>query len=270
MSKMPDEHGDRMKAYEAAAESYLDPRLPIYARIDGRSFSRFTRGMARPYDEAMSWAMIATAAGLVERTHARIAYTQSDEISLVFLADGDGSDILFSGRVQKLASVLAGLATALFTAEVARSPSLAPRLSKLPHFDCRVCQISTRVEAANMFAWRYKDARKNAISMAAFAVFSHRQLHGKHTGEMRKMLAGIGVDFDAYPAFFRHGTFVRRRTVLRDLSHDELARIPEAHRPTGPVTRSETAAVECGDFLAIANREAFIFDGADPEAASHD
>ncbi|MBO0766333.1 MAG: hypothetical protein J2P50_17325, partial [Hyphomicrobiaceae bacterium] len=92
-----DDHGDRIKVYEAASEFKLDVRLPIYARIDGRAFSRFTRGMQRPFDRNLSTAMIATAAGLIERTQARIGYTQSDEISLVFLADAPHSDMLLGG-----------------------------------------------------------------------------------------------------------------------------------------------------------------------------
>ena len=49
MSK--DDFGDRMKRYEAAeTERDFMPLLPIYARIDGRCFSSFTRGLERPFD----------------------------------------------------------------------------------------------------------------------------------------------------------------------------------------------------------------------------
>lgn len=263
---MADDLGDRMKAYEEVTAGRLDASLPVYARIDGRAFSRFTKGMARPFDAAMSSAMIGTATGLVERTHARIAYTQSDEISLVFLGENPESDILFGGRVLKLASVLASLATALFMERIMTDEAFAAYRKRLPHFDCRVCQLPSKTEAANMFVWRYKDARKNAISMAAQSMFSHRELHGKHGGEKLAMLAEHGVDFDAFPDFFKHGTFVRRQTIWRDLTADELARIPAKHQPSGPVERSETAVALSGDFLGCVNREAFIFDGA---TASH-
>ena len=72
---------------EASEGPRLDVTLPIYARIDGRSFSKFTRGFERPYDSRMSDAMIETMKGLVDKTHARLGYTQSDEISLVYMAD---------------------------------------------------------------------------------------------------------------------------------------------------------------------------------------
>lgn len=263
-----DDHGDRMKAYEAASDAKLDVHQPIYARIDGRSFSRFTRGMERPFNGNLSSAMIGATIGLVEKTHARIGYTQSDEISLVFLAENPESDVLFGGRIQKMASVLAGLTSTLFMHRIMTDAAFEGYRERMPHFDCRVCQLPSKTEAANMFMWRWKDARKNAISMSAQAVFSPKQLHGKHGGDMLLMLRERGVDFDAYPAFFKSGTFVRRRTVLRELSDEELARIPERHRPDGPIERSETKPVDCGDFLQCTNREAFIFDGAEPEAAA--
>src|SRR5262245_17342108 len=54
-----DDLGDRLKAYELAETGrVLDPQLPIYARIDGRSFSTFTRSMRRPFDSRMAAAMI--------------------------------------------------------------------------------------------------------------------------------------------------------------------------------------------------------------------
>ena len=68
---MTDDLGDRMKRYEAQETARrLLPELPIYARIDGHGFSRFTRGMNRPYDDRMSWAMVSATRVLVERTHA--------------------------------------------------------------------------------------------------------------------------------------------------------------------------------------------------------
>ena len=98
--KDTDEFGARMKSYESSETARrVDVQLPIYARIDGRSFSRFTRGMDRPFDQKMTDAMIETTKHLVHETHAKIGYTQSDEISLVWLADGPESDVFFSGKI---------------------------------------------------------------------------------------------------------------------------------------------------------------------------
>lgn len=258
--KDTDEFGDRMKGYEAVEIGRkLDPHLPIYARIDGRSFSRFTRGMARPFDPYMTAAMIETTKHLVHETHARIGYTQSDEISLVWLADKPESDILFSGKVQKMVSVLASMAAAKFATVI--QPGFTHRL---PHFDCRVFQLPDKDEAANVFLWRAMDARKNAISMVAQSRFSHKALHGKDQKAMLAMLAEAGVDFDSLPAPFRRGSFIRREIVERDLTADEVARIPEKHRPSGPVMRSNMKLLDMPPFNKVTNRVEVIFDGAVP------
>lgn len=258
-----DDLGDRMKAYEAAGDVRLDGLLPIYARIDGRGFSRFTRGMKRPFDPSMTAAMVETVKGLVEKTHARIGYTQSDEISLVWLAD-EGSQVFFDGRAQKLTSVLSGLATALFNRAILADPELAGYADRLPHFDCRVVQLPSREEAANMLLWRELDATKNAIQSAAYAEFSHKALHGKSTKEMRAMMAERGVDFDAFPVAFRRGTFVRRVTEARTLSATEIERIPEGRRPAPNATflRSDVRVVEMPPLLTVSNRADVLLDAA--------
>lgn len=265
-----DAFGDRMKAYEAVEDRRLDCRLPIYARIDGRSFSRFTRGMERPFDPAMTAAMVAATRGLVGATNAKIGYAQSDEISLIWLADEEGSQGFFDGRIQKLASVLASIATAHFTAAICKSPVLSGYADRLPHFDCRVLQLPSREEAANMLLWREMDARKNAISMATRAHYSAKAMHGKSGREMLEMLANAGVDFDAYPVAFTRGSFLRRVSFERALTVAELGAIPEKHRPSADalVTRSEVRLIAMPPFSAVANRSSVIFDGAEPTLAA--
>ena len=268
---MGDALGDRMKGYEAReSERRFLPMLPVYARIDGRNFSAFTRDMERPFDKRMVECMVATTEALVEETHARIGYTQSDEISLVWQADRSDSSIFFDHRVAKMTSVLASFATAIFAREVAYH--LGPTYTcRHPHFDCRVFQLPTRAEAANAFLWREQDATKNAVSMAARAVYSHKALEHKSGPEMQEMLFAKGINFNDYPAFFKRGTFVRRETVLRDLTPEERNRIPEKHRPPEgqQVHRTHIVRLEMPRFGSVTNREAVIFDGAAPEAAPH-
>jgi tRNA(His) guanylyltransferase len=269
-----DDFGDRMKAYEAAETSRIfDPALPIYARIDGRSFSRFTRDFLRPFDPSMTAAMAYTTKMLVRETHARIGYTQSDEISLVWMCDTQESEPLFGGKVHKLTSVLASLATAAFHCGVRdnwdahRAEDLTARL---PHFDARVFQLPSKIEAANAFLWRAMDARKNSISMAAQAHFSHKALHGKDQRDKRAMLAEKGIDFETYyPAKFKWGTWVRRFTFDRAFTAEELERIPEKHRPApdAVVTRSEVREINMPEFHMVSNRVEVIFDGAEPATA---
>ncbi len=269
-----DDLGDRMKSlYETPETSrrFL-PTLPVYARIDGRSFSKFTRGMVRPYDERMSNAMVETTCVLVEETHALIGYTQSDEISLVWQAPDIKSGIFFDGKIMKMASVLAGLATAAFhSVLIDHFPGEWAKLAaKLPHFDCRVVSLPSQVEAANMLLWRNIDATKNAVSMAAHHHFSHKSLMGMGRADMQERLfQEAGVNFNDYPEFFKRGTFVRRVTVERAFTDEELAAIPEKHRPAPDtmVTRSEVRTFPMPVFSKVMNRVGVIFDDEDPRLA---
>jgi tRNA(His) 5'-end guanylyltransferase len=262
--------GDRMKAYEAQETSrrFL-PGLPIYARIDGRGFSKFTNGMKRPYDERMSAAMVETTKVLVEHTHATIGYVQSDEISLVWIPTENGHG-WFDGKTMKMASVLAGLTTAAFSQSILLEFSNLhglPLLKKLPHFDARVISMPSEAEAANMLLWRNLDATKNAISMAASHYYSHKELHGRSGSEKQEMLFQKGQNFNDYPYFFKRGTWVRRVATERTLTAEELARIPENHRPPADqlLLRTGVVAFDLPPLNRIENRVETLFRSESPQ-----
>lgn len=258
---------DRMKFYESfETDRRFLPTLPVYARIDGRGFSKFTKGMERPYDVRMSQAMIETTKHLVAATHAKIGYIQSDEISLVWKAIDHNSDIFFSGKIQKMTSVLASMATAAFTRAILDS-ELAPYAARMPHFDCRVISFPNVTEATNMILWRTADATKNAVSMAARHYYSHSQLHRKSGPEMQEMLFAKGINFNDYPPFFKRGVFVRRHTEFRKLSEETIAKLQIAGKDTDPdrlYERSVVAELEMPIFSQVSNREQVVFDGQMP------
>ena len=82
-----DNLGDRIKQYERIeTRGKLIPMLPTVVRLDGRSFSKFTKSF-EPFDEDMLQAMVATTKFLVEESNAVIGYTQSDEITLILYTD---------------------------------------------------------------------------------------------------------------------------------------------------------------------------------------
>jgi tRNA(His) guanylyltransferase len=248
-----DDLGDRMKGYERheTGRRFL-PMLPVYARIDGRGFSKFTKGMNRPFDQGMTEAMIETTMYLVRETHALIGYVQSDEISLVWKAPDYTGSIFFDGKITKMTSVLAAMATAGFGRAIR---GWEPYEDRYPAFDARVLQLPLDYEAANMFLWRAIDCRKNAVSMATRAHYSAKQMHGQSSRAMLEMLSNKGVDFSAYPVAFREGTFVRR--VLHELPHPF-----DNEKET--VIRAKVEVIPMPPFQRVANRTEVIIGGADP------
>ena len=265
---MSDELGHRIKRYERQeTERMLLPGLPVIVRVDGRGFSKFTRGMRKPFDPVMADLMDTTAQFLVKKTQAVVAYTQSDEISLILEAPaGDAArweEMFFGGRLQKLTSVIASLATAAFVARALDAfPEACAR--ELPVFDARVFNVPNRQEAVNTLIWREIDATKNAIGLAAHQFYSTQELNGKNSAERQEMLFQKGINFNDYPVRFKRGVYFKRCEVERILSPDELARIPENRRPDGPVVRTEVLALDLPPLMQVANRLAVVFEGAEP------
>ena len=231
--------GDRLKEQEGLQTKRKAPKSgALMARLDGRAFHTFTKGLARPYDVRLSGLMVDTAKYLVEQTHAKLGYTQSDEITLTWWLDPakPENEYLFDGKFQKLTSVLAGMASAYFTKElVTRIPEKAHLLGV---FDCRVWDVPDLQSVYDNFVWRQDDAIKNSISMAAQAHFSAKQLHGVGSEAKKSMLREFGKPWENEPVFFKSGSFVKRKSAMVYLTLDQLNKIPEAHRPTGPVLRT--------------------------------
>lgn len=259
--------GDEQKLYEQrmAGEMCLYG-LPIIARLDGRGFHNFTKGLKRPYDENLSFCMRRTALALLEQTHCDIAYTQSDEITLIWRNEydqGKESKAFFNGKVQKMVSVLAATATMEFNRLISRF--LPEEYSdRKPMFDCRVWQVPNLEVAAENLLWREMDATKNSITMAASAYYPHSELQGKHSGDKHEMLFQKGINWNDYPTFFKKGVYISKRTVMKELDPATLAKIPEAHRPTGPIERNVIVELEIPKATSIENLVEVYFHGKEP------
>jgi tRNA(His) guanylyltransferase len=76
----------RLKPLESAVDFEVPATQPFVIRLDGVAFSTFTKGLPRPFDFRLTDAMVSTTVDLLTKFNATMAYTQSDEISLVFPA----------------------------------------------------------------------------------------------------------------------------------------------------------------------------------------
>jgi tRNA(His) 5'-end guanylyltransferase len=262
--------GNRMKMYEGIeAKRMLIPKLPILVRIDGKTFSKFTRGLKRPYDERMHNLMVEVTKLLVSEYNALIGYTQSDEISLVIYSETLESQVPFNGRVQKLIGDMAAFTTLHFNRLL---PEYLPEeyVKRYPRFDCRVWNVPTLEEAANTILWREMDATKNSISMAAQHYFSHKKLQGKNGKEMQDMLMlEKNINWNDYPAFFKRGTFVKKIVTQRKFTYEEIEKLPAKHEartnPNLVITRQDVKVVEMPPFIKVENRVGVIFNNETPK-----
>jgi tRNA(His) 5'-end guanylyltransferase len=208
-----------MKLAEAVTRQLLPRRTFSLCRVDIRAAHSLLRSAARPFDLDFMADMDAVAEALcAEITGAVLAYTQSDEISVLYTDFGSlGTEPWFGGVLAKQQTIAAALATAVLNER---------RPGQRALFDARVFTLADPVEVANYFLWRQRDAVRNSISMAAQAKFSHRQLHQKNTGMMQEMLwSEHGINWNEYPDGCKRG-----RATVRHVGERE---VEFTHKRTG-------------------------------------
>lgn len=213
-----------IKASEAKWELLLPKHLPFVIRLDGVSFKRFTAGLQKPFDVRFTRAILATAMDLVERTAARMAFCQSDEITLVYppASTGGGgggeslsldeAELFYGGRTQKIVSVVAGMASALFNRHF---ESQAGNSMIAAYFDARCFSVNSAEEAVDVLWWRHAlDCRRNAINAIAQSHFSHKSLQGLAIQDVLRKLHSKSLDIHRdYPRENVFGVFIKRVQV---------------------------------------------------------
>lgn len=217
----------RMRALEPFAGTRVLPETYAVIRVDGRSFSRLTEAhFEKPFDPRFHEVMLKTSQALLSELQGVYAYTESDELSVLLPRDG----VLFGGRVEKLVSVAAGLASAVFT----------HASGVVAHFDARVWQGPTLAAVVDYFRWRQADAQRCALSGCCYwalrrAGLTPRQagaaLDGRGAEAKRRLLAEHGIAWDELPAWQRQGVGIHEATYLKT-GYD-----PQLRRPVAALRR---------------------------------
>ena len=243
--------GERMKQYEYVERKYLTPKIPIIIRLDGKAFHTFCKGMKKPYDEIMMQSMIETAKYLCENIQGvKLAYTQSDEITLVLYDQNPKSEGWFNYNVQKMVSVSASMATLAFNKAFDRfiheyimcKPDLTLQnttdedeetlyrirmFDKIDKalFDSRVFSIP-EYEVINCLIWRQQDAIRNSIQISGHTYFSDKELHGKSCDEIQDMLfLEKNINWDKYPVVFKRGCcIIKKEHYITNSDGDKIKR----------------------------------------------
>lgn len=224
-----DSLGDRMKSYENITRTYLPGRMPIIIRIDGKAFHTFTKGFKKPFDDVLMRAMEETAAVLCRDIEGvKVAYTQSDEISLLITNnDTWETQPWFGNNLQKMASVAASIATLAFnrafwhelnmlnnnylnTEDTEHLNAYCHACEKGATFDARVFVLPAD-EVCNYFIWRQQDAIRNSIQSMGQAHFSHKELMNKSCENIKQMLVEKNIKWESIPISCQRGICVIKK-----------------------------------------------------------
>ena len=218
---------DRMKNFEKATSLRFTSGTPVIVRLDGVGFSNWTARLdGRPFNTTFSQIMNLTGAFLARETNAKVCFVQSDEISLVYLpSEKTGELPLYGGKVNKINSILAAMASAKFN-ELALCEGLANKVAyKLAYFDCRSFEVPDLEEATNAIYARFKDCVRNSISMWASSMYSHKALEGKNLDQRLEMCENLSHPWTGLDDRTKYGCLVKEDIFhflnLSDMTHDE-------------------------------------------------
>ena len=227
----PSDLGERMKIYENYTENYvsqIDAFTGFIIRVDGRGFSNLLHSLKNkefeelktPFISDFVLAMQRTCRDLVKEFNASTGYTHSDEISLYFKPlnteddpEEDVKEHQFSGRVQKLQTLIASYATVRLIKHLSEinKDKFHNILDKIT-FDGRVIIFPMGHEVCNYFLWRSKkDCYRNFVSELCYYNFPKKSLEKLNTDErVKKLRNEKGLDINDYNIFLRNGTFIKR------------------------------------------------------------
>ena len=194
----------QMRVYEQSLDQILDRNIYMVARLDGRSFTRLTKEVCdfeAPFDVRFRDMMTETVKALMDCGF-RVVYgfTESDEISLLFHPDEEA----FGRKVRKYNSILAGTASAAFSA----------KLGRIGVFDCRMVPLPNLECVKDYFLWRQEDANRNALNSHCYWAMrkdgatveeATGALEGKSTEYKINLLTSFGIDFETLPTWQKNG-----------------------------------------------------------------
>jgi len=198
-----DQFESKMRSLEYFHNLRLLPETYTVIRVDGRSFSNFTYNSKfdKPFDLTFHSWMIETTKALITDLDGLYAFTESDEISILFPLNWN----LFDRSVEKLVSISASIASSNFT-----------HLSgSIVSFDSRLISLANKSQVIDYFLWRQADAARCALN--GYSYWTLRNLgHSarkatsildKQTREFKnKLLFSNGINFNDVPSWQRRGT----------------------------------------------------------------
>lgn len=219
---------DKCRAYQKRADYYVNQDKYILAHIDGRSFSKHIKNkFKKPFDDIFINAMNKTAQYLCANVQgAQVAYVQSDEISLLIKKRKENGEVFFGGRLCKMQSIIAGLATAKFNQYIAIR-NIEEKLNKeedcdlkeaipLYQFDCKVWDVDNANDAWAWFLFRNIDCVKNSKQQTAQTYIPHKRLLNKTADEQIEIAKEEkGVDWHSFSDDKKYGRLVVKEIVER-------------------------------------------------------
>lgn len=199
-----------MKEYEQFSQLKVIPDMPIIIRVDGRSFSNYTKELKlqKPFDERLRNIFIEVSKDLIKEFNPKYVYTFSDELNILF------TEVPFNGRIEKIDSVIASFISSSFMKHIyLNKEAFDINLSKLKSvsFDCRIILTSNHIK--DYFKWRQDEAWRNCLNSYAQSVLNRTHttketseiLYKLKKADIHELLYEKGINISHVPTWHKRG-----------------------------------------------------------------
>ena len=204
--------GDLMKDYEIYSTMKVPKNSNIIIRLDGRKFHSLARALKleKPYDDNFYNVITNVCLDIFNQFAPKFIYTFSDEISILL------DEIPFSGRVEKINSVFASVASSSFTYYLLHDYSNEFDLKNLSDnernivfplsFDSRVIPIDYS-SISDYFKWRQDECWRNCIN--GYGIWALKKEYDSE--EANERINGLKSS-DIHDLLFERGIGVYKRS----------------------------------------------------------
>ena len=204
---------DRINSYQELNDYQLIKRLPVIIVINGRSFSKTTSLLDKPYSPAFMELMAASMVKLCNEVDGIVfSYTFNDQIVLILKNDQNANtEAWYGNKIQSIVSATSSIATLEFNKvkDINGVNIIGDAI-----FTAKTFVVPNTVELINTIIHMQQNCFHAALSQAAFYELlkihgsdkSKKILNGKNPKQKAEILFNeCGVEFNNYPLPFKRG-----------------------------------------------------------------
>lgn len=214
-----------MKDYEIYSTIKVPKNSNIILRLDGRKFHSLSKALnlVKPYDENFYNIITNVCIDIFNQFSPKFIYTFSDEISILL------DEIPFSGRVEKINSVFASVASSSFTYYLLNDYSNEFNLDNLSDgernivfpisFDSRIIPIDG-TSISDYFKWRQDECWRNCIN--GYGIWAlkkeysseeaNERIKGLKSSDIHDLLFERGINLNDMDTWKKRGIGVYKRS----------------------------------------------------------
>lgn len=201
---------DRIESYQDITDYKSIGKIPMVICINGRSFSKATSMISKPYSSEFAEVMAATTLKLCyEVDNAIFGYSFHDEIILILKNDNSS---WYNNKIQKICSATSSLATLHFNNYISE---LNIKIIGDACFTSQVFNVPNNEEVINTLIYKQNQSYNQSINWACFYELLKNNFD---RNEVKNLMSGLtneekidllkdscNIDFKSYPKIFSYG-----------------------------------------------------------------